>query len=159
MKDRAFFFGSYEGYRLDAGKNIIQGVPSAAAWARAVPAIAGLRPGFTAPDAHLLPGASTDADVDIMQWQATQNVHENAYSARLDYRLTDNWSSYARVFHDQAKSLDPAGRQRPFLRDHDQPDERDLQPAGGSWQRHDQRVQVRVQLGAEHRGRADAAWV
>ena len=30
-RDRAFFFGSYEGYRLDAGLNFIEGVPSAAA--------------------------------------------------------------------------------------------------------------------------------
>ena len=50
LKDRAFFFGSYEGYRLDAGKNFIEGVPSAAAWARAVPAVAALRPGFLAPE-------------------------------------------------------------------------------------------------------------
>ena len=41
MKNRAFFFGSYEGYRLDAGTNFVEAVPSAAAWARAVPAIAG----------------------------------------------------------------------------------------------------------------------
>ena len=41
VKDRAFFFGSYEGYRLDAGKNFVEAVPSAAAWARAVPAVAG----------------------------------------------------------------------------------------------------------------------
>src|SRR4249920_1131678 len=60
VKDRAFFFGSYEGYRLTAGRNFIQAVPSAAAWSRAVPAVAGLRPGFTAPDAVLLPGASTN---------------------------------------------------------------------------------------------------
>ena len=107
VKDRAFFFGSYEGYRLKAGRNIIQGVPSAAAWARAVPAVAGLRPGFTAPDAVILPGASTNADVDIVQWQATQEVRENAYSARVDFKISDNWSSYVRVFHDQAASLDP----------------------------------------------------
>jgi hypothetical protein len=30
-QDRRFFFGSYEGYRLDAGLNFIEGVPSAAA--------------------------------------------------------------------------------------------------------------------------------
>ena len=48
-KDRAFFFGSYEGYRLDAGVNFVEAVPSAAAWARAVPAIAALRPGFPRP--------------------------------------------------------------------------------------------------------------
>ena len=47
LRDRAFFFGSYEGYRLDAGVNFVEAAPSAAAWARAVPAIAALRPGFT----------------------------------------------------------------------------------------------------------------
>src|SRR5262249_20436475 len=101
-KDRAFFFGSYEGYRLDAGKNLIQAVPSAAAWARSAPAIATLRPGFTAPDAHILPGASTNADFDIAQWQANQHVSENAFSLRLDLKMNDNWSVYGRVFHDQA---------------------------------------------------------
>ncbi len=40
VKDRLFFFGSYEGYRLDAGRNFVEAVPSAAAWARAVPAVA-----------------------------------------------------------------------------------------------------------------------
>ena len=50
MKDRAFFFGSYEGYRVHAGRNIVEAVPSAAAWARAVPAVATLRPGFLAPE-------------------------------------------------------------------------------------------------------------
>ena len=106
-KDRAFFFGSYEGYRLDAGRNLIQGAPSAAAWARAVPAIAALRSGFVAPDAHVLPGASTNPDFDIYQWQANQHVSENAYSLRLDAKISSNWSMYGRVFHDQAESHDP----------------------------------------------------
>ena len=35
---QGFFFGSFEGYRLDAGFNFVEGVPSAAAWSRAVPA-------------------------------------------------------------------------------------------------------------------------
>ena len=73
-KDRAFFFGSYEGYRLDAGVNFVEAAPSAAAWARAVPAIAALRPGFTAPSAVLLPGASTNADFDIYQLQGLEEV-------------------------------------------------------------------------------------
>src|SRR4029077_3816970 len=94
VKDRAFFFGSYEGYRLTAGRNFIQAVPSAAAWSRAVPAVAGLRPGFTAPDAVLLPGASTNPDSDIIQWQGNQEVTENAYSGRLDFKISQNWSSY-----------------------------------------------------------------
>src|SRR5262245_16019414 len=79
-RNRAFFFGSYEGYRLTAGKNFIQAVPSAAAWSRAVPAVAGLRSGFTAADAVVLPGASTNADSDICQRQGSQAVTESAYS-------------------------------------------------------------------------------
>jgi hypothetical protein len=54
-------------------QELIQGAPSAAAWAQPGPAIAGLRSGFTAPDA-CLPGASTNADFDIYQWQANPHV-------------------------------------------------------------------------------------
>src|SRR6187402_3237527 len=71
-RDRAFFFGSYEGYRLDAGVNFVEAAPSAAAWARAVPSIAVLQPGFTAPRAVLLPGASTSPDFDIYQLQGLE---------------------------------------------------------------------------------------
>jgi hypothetical protein len=106
-KDRVFFFGSYEGYRLTAGRNFIQGTPSASAWARAVPVIAALRPGFTAPNAHILPGASTNPDIDIYQAQLTQEVSEDAYGGRLDFKINPNWSSYVRVFHDQAESFNP----------------------------------------------------
>ena len=49
LKNRAFFFGSYEGYRLDAGVNFVEAIPSDAAWARAVPTIAALRNGFKSP--------------------------------------------------------------------------------------------------------------
>ena len=108
-KDRAFFFASYEGYRLDAGKNLVAGIPSAAAWARAVPAIAALRPGFTASGAVLLPGVSTNPDMDIDQLQASQQVRENSFSARLDFKMTPNWSAYGRVFYDRGTSDAPDG--------------------------------------------------
>lgn len=116
VKNRAFFFASYEGYRLNAGKNLIQGVPSAAAWARAVPAIAALRPGFMAPGANTLVGASTNPDFDIVQWQANQEVSENSFSGRLDFKMNDSWSSYVRVFHDQADSRDPQDVSGRFFR-------------------------------------------
>jgi hypothetical protein len=109
VRDRAFFFGSYEGYRLDAGKNFVEAVPSAAAWARAVPAVASLRPGFLAPGAVLLPGASTTADFDIAQLQDKQHVRENSVSGRLDLKLSSNWSAYVRVFHDTGTSDAPDG--------------------------------------------------
>ena len=109
IKDRAFFFGSYEGYRLDAGKNFVEAVPSAAAWARAVPAVAGLRSGFLAPGAAILPGASTNADFDIAQLQQSQSVTENSFSGRVDFKVSSNWSAYGRVFHDQGTSDAPDG--------------------------------------------------
>ena len=108
-KDRAFFFGSVEAYRLDAGLNFVEAVPSDAAWARAVPAIATLRPGFLALNAKLLAGKSTNPDFDIAQLQGLQEVRETAYSARFDFRLGNNWSTYVRVFHDQGDNLQPEG--------------------------------------------------
>ena len=108
-RDRAFFFGSYEGYRLDAGVNFVEAAPSAAAWARAVPSIAVLQPGFTAPGAVLLPGASTSPDFDIYQLQGLEKVTENAFSLRLDYRITPQWTAYGRVFHDRGEQTRPEG--------------------------------------------------
>ena len=109
LKDRAFFFGSYEGYRLDAGVNFVEAAPSAAAWARAVPAIAALRPGFTAPGAVLLPGASTDPNFDIYQLQSLENVEEDAFSLRVDFRMNQQWNSYFRYFRDSGSQLRPEG--------------------------------------------------
>jgi len=106
-RNKAFFFGSYEGYRLKAGINIVEGVPSAAAWARAVPVVASLRPGFLAPGAVILDGKSTNPDFDIAQIQTPQNVQEDSFSARLDLRFNDRWSSYVRVFRDRGTSDQP----------------------------------------------------
>src|SRR5262249_5488157 len=108
-RDRAFFFGSYEGYRLDAGLNFVEGVPSDASWAKAVPAVAALRPGFMAPGAVILPGKSSNTDFDIAPLQGTQFVREHAVSGRFDFRLNPMWSSYVRVFHDQGKNDQPEG--------------------------------------------------
>jgi outer membrane receptor protein involved in Fe transport len=108
LKDRAFFFGSYEAYRLKAGVNIIEGIPSSVAWARAVPVIAALRPGFLASGAVILPGKSTNPDFDIAQLQTPAEVRENAYSGRFDFRFGNRWSSYVRLFGDQGTSDAPA---------------------------------------------------
>jgi hypothetical protein len=109
LRDRAFFFGSYEGYRLDAGVNFVEAVPSEAAWNRAVPAIAQLRQGFMSPNAVLLAGKSANADFDIAQLQDLEHVKEDALSFRFDYKIAPNWSSYVRVFHDQGQDIRPEG--------------------------------------------------
>jgi hypothetical protein len=109
-KDRAFFFGSYEGYRLEAGSNFIEAVPSDAAWARAVPAIAALRSGFLAPGAVILPGKSSQiTDGEIAQYQATQHVKEDSFSARLDVKWSPSWSNYLRIFRDHGTNDEPQG--------------------------------------------------
>jgi hypothetical protein len=107
MKDRAFFFGSYEGYRLRAGRNLVEAAPSAAAWSRAVPAIAALRASWVSPNAVPLPAASTSADLDIYQLQSTQDVDEDSFSGRFDLKMNNNWSMYTRLFHDQGTSREP----------------------------------------------------
>ncbi len=109
VKDRAFFFGSYEGYRLDAGKNLVEAVPSARPGRAPSRRSQALRPGFTAPGAVILPGASTDPDFDIAQLQDDAEGPENAFSGRFDCSMNQNWSSYVRVFHDQGTNDEPEG--------------------------------------------------
>ena len=106
---KAFFFGSYEGYRLDAGVNFVEAAPSTSAWGRAVPAIAALQPGFVSPNAVLLPGASTSADFDIYQLQSLETVRENSFSARLDFNVNSRWHAYGRIFHDDGEQTRPEG--------------------------------------------------
>jgi hypothetical protein len=108
-RDRAFFFGSYEGYRLDAGLNFIEAIPSSLAWARAASAIAPLRAGFLAPGGVVLSGASANPDFDIAQLQTVQKVKEDAFSARVDFKANDSWSSYVRLFRDNGTNTEPQG--------------------------------------------------
>ena len=83
-----------------------------------------------APSAVILPGASTNPDFDIAQLQGLQDVDENAFSGRVDFRLNNNWSAYVRVFHDQGNERSARRRHRPRRAHHRQPDQRRLQPAG-----------------------------
>jgi hypothetical protein len=109
-RDRAFFFGSYEGYRLDGGLNIIEAAPSQAAFQRAVPAIAPLFQAFRGNGAAaVIPGASANPDFDILQLRANSEVRENAVSARVDFRLGNGWTSYARYFRDDGRNVQPEG--------------------------------------------------
>ena len=67
---------------------------------------------------------STNPDFDIAQLQATQNVHEDAFSARLDFKLNDNWSTYVRVFQRSRHEPRAPGRHRPAFPDDGQADQR-----------------------------------
>ena len=109
-KNRAFLFASYEGYRLDAGVNFVEAAPSAAAWSRAVPAIAALRPGLHRAGRGAAAGRVGQPRLrHLPAAERSRTVEENSVSARLDYRLNDQWSSYVRVFHDRGTQLRPEG--------------------------------------------------
>lgn len=109
VKDKAFFFVSYEGYRLDSGVNFVEAIPSDAAWSRAVPSVLPLRDAFKAPAAIILPGASANPDFEIVQLQDLASVRENAFSARLDVRLSESHRLYARYFRDDGFNDQPEG--------------------------------------------------
>jgi outer membrane receptor protein involved in Fe transport len=109
VRGKAFFFGSYEGYRLESGINFIEAAPSALAFRRAVPAIQPLFDAFRGPGAVVLPGASANPDWDILQLQQNARVDEDSFSGRIDVRLNDRWSLYARFFRDDGFNDQPEG--------------------------------------------------
>ena len=116
-KERAFFFFSYEGYRLRGGLNSIEAVPGLASRVCAPPlgsgtvtcnaATAALIPAFRASDVVVL-RAGPDL-FDTVQRQANNLVNETALALRLDYRLTKKHSTYFRFFRDQAFNDQPDG--------------------------------------------------
>jgi hypothetical protein len=108
-RNRAFFFGSYEGYRLRSGVNFIEAAPSAAAFERAGPAIQPLFNAFRGAGAVMLPGASANPDFDILQLQSNARVDENSVGGRIDVRMNSNWSTYGRFFRDSGENDQPEG--------------------------------------------------
>src|SRR5689334_13608573 len=117
VKNKAFFFFSYEGYRLRGGINSIETVPGQASRICAAPLGAGsiacnattaaLIPAFRAPDAVVL---RVGPDLfDTVQRQATNIVNENSFAFRLDYKLNARHSTYFRFFRDQANNDQPEG--------------------------------------------------
>jgi carboxypeptidase family protein len=117
IKNRLFFFGSYEGYRLRAGVNSIETVPGQASRICASPIGTGsvacntnilpLLTAFRAPGVAVL---RIGPDLfDTVQLQSTARVNENAAALRLDYKLNGSNSMYFRFFRDQGSSLQPEG--------------------------------------------------
>jgi hypothetical protein len=109
VKNRAFFFGSYEGYRVRSGINFVEAVPSAVARTRAVPAVLPLIDAFRDPKATTLVGASTNPDLDIVQLVGRNLVNENSFAMRLDFHLNSKHTLYTRFFRDQAFNDSPEG--------------------------------------------------
>lgn len=115
--DKAFFFFSYEGYKLRGGINAIEAVPGLASRICAAPlgtgtiacnaTTAALIPAFRGPGAVTL---RTGPDLfDTIQLQANNIVNENSAAVRVDYKINQKHSTYFRFFRDQASNFQPDG--------------------------------------------------
>ena len=119
IKDKFFFFFSYEGYRLRAGVNSIEAVPGSASRLCAAPFGTGsincnatsvaLLPAFRAPEASIISIGSGTNLFDVAQLQANSKVDENSAALRLDYKFNQKHSAYFRFFRDQGSNEQPEG--------------------------------------------------
>jgi hypothetical protein len=117
VKDKAFFFSSYEGYRLRAGVNAIEAVPGSAnrlcsfgtGTINCNATSVALLPAFRSPDAAIISTGSGTNLFDVAQLQANSSVDENSVALRLDYRINTKHSSYFRFFRDQGSNNQPEG--------------------------------------------------
>jgi hypothetical protein len=117
-KDRAFFFFSYEGYRLRGGINAIEAVPGLASRICPGGLILGTTTACSAATTNLISafrGAGavtlrTGPDLfDTIQLQASNIVNEDTESLRMDFKLTEKHSAYFRFFRDQGFNSQPDG--------------------------------------------------
>lgn len=125
IKNKLFFFASYEGYRLRTGLNFVEAAPRLGlAQPGAIipgsvnaqnpngtpvnPAIQPFIQAFRSPNAVTVPGSQT-AGFDIVQLQDTAKVNEDAYSVRFDYRPNGKNNLYFRFFRDNGTDVSPEG--------------------------------------------------
>lgn len=119
IKDKLFFFGSYERYRGRFGLNFVEAAPSlslatpgALIPGTATPVNPSVQPfitGFRASGAVTLSGASAINGFDIVQLQAAEKTDEKAYAARFDYQINQMNKVYARYFRDDGTDIAPEG--------------------------------------------------
>jgi len=123
IKDRTFFYFSYEGYRLRAGINSVEAVPGAQSRI-CLPAVGGvpcveangnpsrtlaLLPAFKDPAAVIIATGTGSNLFDVAQLQGKAEVDENAFALRVDHKLTAKHSLYVRYFRDSGTNEQPEG--------------------------------------------------
>jgi len=103
IRNRTFFFGNYEGLRQRVSQTFTNDVPSAAYRARATNAA--IRPII---DAYPLGTIRTsNADIDRVQGDRSQQWREDAGTLRLDHRLNDANTFYFRYNVDDGTIVAP----------------------------------------------------
>ena len=99
IKDKFFFFASYEGLRQQTASPFVESTLSAAARAKAVPSIQPLLGAF--PVGQF---ATSDPNLDIVRVTGPGYVDEDSGGMRLDYNINQKFRLYARYFRDQGRS-------------------------------------------------------
>ncbi|MGH9947639.1 MAG: carboxypeptidase regulatory-like domain-containing protein, partial [Pyrinomonadaceae bacterium] len=119
IKNKAFFFFSYEQYRGRFGLNFIEAAPSLSlaqpgalipgTMTPVNPLIQPYIAAFRSPNAVLIPGAAATPGFEILQLQDSERVDEKAAALRLDFQLNPLNKLYFRFFRDQGTDISPEG--------------------------------------------------
>ncbi|CAN5588882.1 hypothetical protein BH18ACI1_BH18ACI1_15780 [soil metagenome] len=119
IKNKLFFFGSYERYRGRFGLNFVEAAPSltlaqpgALIPGTSTPVNPLIQPfiaAFRSSNAVVLPGASASNGFEILQLQDNEKTDEKAYALRLDYQINQRNKVYFRAFRDEGTDEAPEG--------------------------------------------------
>lgn len=105
LRDRTFFFLSYEGYRQRWGFPLTGYVPSRAFRAQVLAGSPALEPIVNAYPAGQIPTSSPD--VDLFSSEGTQVVNENSAMVRIDQHFSEKTTGFVRFNFDCAADTQP----------------------------------------------------
>ncbi|MEQ1604447.1 MAG: carboxypeptidase regulatory-like domain-containing protein [Pyrinomonadaceae bacterium] len=119
IKNKVFFFGSYEQYRGRFGLNFVEAAPAlslAAPGALIAGTTTAVNPliqpyisAFRSANAVVVPGGSAVSGFEILQLQDLEKTDEKAFAVRFDYQMNPNNKVYLRYFRDEGKDISPEG--------------------------------------------------
>ncbi len=119
IKNKFFFFTSYEQYRGRFGLNFVEAAPGLSlAQPGAIipgtstpvnPLIQPFISAFRSTKAVVLPNASATAGFEILQLQDSESTDEKAAAVRFDYQVNSANKLYFRFFRDQGTDIAPEG--------------------------------------------------
>lgn len=156
IKNKSFFFGSYEGLRQRAGFNVIESTPStflrdfvnfydgeagnpagvaartalnisAADATAALTRIQALRAtsiinSFPVGGGTAFNVGGLNSSAQVVQSNRTASLNEDAFSVRLDYKISEKLSAYGRYQRNRGKLLSPDGTSGRFISAEQDPD-------------------------------------
>lgn len=119
VRNKLFFFGSYEQYRGRFGLNFVEAAPSLSLAAPGAvipgtstpvnPLIQPFIAAFRSPNAEVLSGASASNTFDIIRLQDNEKTDERSFAVRFDYAINPLNKVYFRFFRDQGTDIAPEG--------------------------------------------------